>query len=96
LNDPGAFKFKYGGPLAKDYFVGTKIPEPLRIGPCSFVSEDFRGSLLRGDVAACAVAFQTGDRTAAVSVTLRKRNFAWLVESVQPALYEISWQVPHE
>ncbi len=96
LSDPPAFKFKYGEPLAKDYLVVAKIPQPLRIQPCSFVREDVGGSLLRGNTAVCAVTFQAGERTVTSSVTLRKLDFAWLVESVQPALYEISWQVPHE
>lgn len=96
LSDPPAFMFKYGEPLAKDYFLKTKIPQPQGIQPCSFLRQDVGGSLLRGNIAVCMVTFQVGERILASSVTLQKVDFAWLVESVQPALYDISWQVPHE
>jgi hypothetical protein len=96
LGDPEAFKFKYGEPLAKDYLSKAKIPPPLAVQPCSFVGQDVGGSLLRGNIAVCAVTFQVGGRTVTSSVRLQKVDFAWLVESVQPALYEIPWQVPHE
>ena len=96
LSDPEAFKFKYGEPLAKDYLSKAKIPPPLTVQRCSFVGQDVGGSLLRGNIAVCAVTFQVGGRIVTSSVTLQKVDFAWLVESVQPALYEIPWQVPHE
>jgi len=91
LSDPDAFKFKYGEPLAKDYLTKTKIPQALRIAPCQFPKEDSGGSLLRGDIAGCRVTVQARKQVRQIDVTLRKADFRWLVEGVQPALYEISW-----
>jgi hypothetical protein len=91
LSDPDAFKFKYGEPLAKDYLTKTKIPQALRIAPCQFPKEASGGSLLRGDIAGCRVTVQARKQVRQIDVTLRKADFRWLVEGVQPALYEISW-----
>jgi len=91
LGDPEAFKFKYGEPLAKDYLTKTKIPQALRIAPCKFPKEDSGGSMLRGDIAGCRVTVQARKQVRQIDVTLRKADFRWLVEGVQPALYEISW-----
>ncbi len=91
LSDPEAFKFKYGEPLAKDYFSKTKIPKALRIHPCSFPREDSSGSLLRGEIAKCQVTVQARKQVQQIEVTLRKLDFHWLVETVQPAPYKISW-----
>jgi hypothetical protein len=97
LSDADAFKFKYGQPLARDHFAKAKIPQTPTIQTCSFADEELRGSLVRGDVAVCSVAVQAGRETHAVEITLRKVDFRWLVDRVQPDLYEeIPWQVPNE
>lgn len=87
LNDPEAFKFKYGEPLAKDYLTKTKIPAAQQIGPCHFLREDYEGSLLRGEVAKCGVIFQIRSEVRRLEVTLVKADFRWLVSGVEPNLY---------
>lgn len=96
LNDPPAFELKYGEPLAVAYLTNAKIPVLSTILPCTFPKLEMNGSLLKGDVAECEAQFKVGTRTVKTTVVLQKQRFAWLVGSVQPALYEITWQVTHD
>ena len=91
LNDPATFQFKYGEPLAREYLAKAKIPKPPQISPCSFPREDTRGSLLREDLAECQLKVQARKQVQEVRVALRKADFRWLVQSMQPNLYEIAW-----
>ncbi len=92
LGDAARFDFKYGQPLAVNFLRAAKIPS-LRPETCGFPRADTHGSLLKGLVARCSVTVRPTEAARPIELTiwLQKRRFDWLVEAVEPALYEIPW-----
>lgn len=92
LADPAAFDLKYGKPLAVAFLQRTKLPTPSLVA-CRYPSADVRGSLFRGRTSSCSVSVQSSqmDAPATIVVTLEKTGFSWLVQAVEPRLYDTGW-----
>lgn len=96
LYDPDAFKFKYGEPIAKEFFEFSKIPDDVGTVPCSFSRQDGRDSLLRGDLAQCKFQSRAKGNLLSITINLKKVDWRWLVEAVDPDFFKIDWQANHE
>jgi hypothetical protein len=91
LNDHDAFTYKYGEPLAKDFFSQNRIPAAGLPEKCSFPREDSQGSLLRGEVANCGISLPAKGRSVDMRIDLQKVDFRWLVQNVTPDFHQITW-----
>jgi hypothetical protein len=91
LNDPDVFRYKYGEPLAKDFFSQNRIPVAGSPEKCSFPREDFQGSLLRGEVANCEISLPAKNGSVNMKIDLQKVDFRWLVTGVTPNFYQTTW-----
>jgi hypothetical protein len=90
LSDAPAFKQKYGVEPATAYLKQARVS--IGSAPiCSFPAADDRGSLFAGGSANCVVTVAAHPRLQ-VNVLLKRDRARWVVDVVDPAIYQI-WGV---
>jgi hypothetical protein len=92
LGDKAAFTFKHGQPLAKA-FLQTAAISPASRAECAFPDAVVQGSLFRGVSAWCTLQVpRSGPREpVALTLSLDKHGFTWLVARIEPPLHAVSW-----